>query len=84
MQLYVGAAGLSALEKFEPPTWILEIYFSNPLLEIQTGGSLVVGVESTEDVVPLIWCTIVLTQLTIGPVQSLSECLCRGLVQMWA
>lgn len=57
----MGAAGLSALQKFEPPTWILEIYFSNALLEIQTGGSLVVGVESTEDVVPLIWCTIVLT-----------------------
>lgn len=38
MQLYLGAAELSALGKFEPPTWILGIYFSNAFLEIQTGG----------------------------------------------
>ena len=47
-------------------------------------AALVVGVESMEDVVPLIWCTVALTQLMIGLVQSLCKCLCRGLVQMWA
>lgn len=42
-------------------------------MEIQTGGSLIVGVKSVEDVVPLIWCTIVLMQLMIGLVQSLCD-----------
>lgn len=42
-------------------------------MEIQTGGSLVVGVESVEDVVPLIWCTIALMLLMIGLVQSLCD-----------
>lgn len=83
MQLYLGAAGISTLGKFQPPTWILEIYFSNTLLEIRTGSTLVVEVESIEDAVPWIWCMLVLTQLMIGLVQSLCKCLCCGLVEMW-
>lgn len=47
-------------------------------------AAVVVGVESMEDVVPLIWCTVGLMQSIIGLVQFLCEYLCCGLVEMWA
>lgn len=81
MQLYLGAAGLSTRAKFQPPTWLLEIYLSSTLLEIRTGSLLVVGVESTEDVV---YHSADVADDRPGTVQSLCQRLCCRLVEMWA
>lgn len=56
MQLYLGVGGFSALWEFEPPAWILEIYFSSMLLKIQVGGCFFEGFKHIEDVVPSISC----------------------------